>query len=105
MQNEPGHQEELLDEVDVEVTVKAGRQVPPARRYRIRIDKEQKVVEQPVVTGRFILSLVGKTAESYLLSQRLHGGQVEEVSADKEVDLRTHGVERFMTLKRDPQEG
>jgi hypothetical protein len=96
--------EEVLDEVDVEEYGKAGRQVPVARRYRIRIDREQKVVEQPVVTGRFILGLVGKTPEQYLLSERVHGN-VKEIGADEQVDLRAHGVERFMTLKRDPQEG
>ena len=42
--------EEILEEVDVEEYGKAGRSVPLARRYKIRIDKEQKVVEQPVVS-------------------------------------------------------
>lgn len=105
MQNETVHEEEVVDEVDVEEAVKAGRPVPPAKRYRIRIDKEQKVVEQSVVSGRLILSLVGKTPETHLLSQRLRGGHVDEVGADEKVDLRERGVERFMTLKRDPQEG
>jgi hypothetical protein len=97
--------EDIVDEVDVEEAVKANRPVPRARRYRIRIDREHRVVEQPVVTGEFILSLVGKTPAEYLLSQRLRGGHVEEVAPDREVDLRGAGVERFMTLKRDPQEG
>lgn len=98
-------EEEILDEIDVEEFAKAGRPIPRARRYRIRIDRELKVVDQPVVTGRFVLGLVGKTPEGYLLSQRLRGGHVQEVGADEEVDLRAAGVERFMTLKRDPQEG
>lgn len=95
----------VADEVDVEDAVKAGRPVPDAKRYRIRVDKEHVVSDRPVVTGRYVLSLVGKTPETYLLSLRLKGGHVEEVEADAEVDLRTRGVERFMTLKRDPQEG
>jgi hypothetical protein len=105
MENETVQEEELVDEVDVEELVRAGKPVPRAKRYRIRIDKEQKIVEQPVVTGRFILSLVAKTPETYLLSQRLRGGHVTEIEADEPVDLRERGVERFMTLKRDPQEG
>lgn len=93
--------EDIVDEVDVEEAVKANRPVPRARRYRIRIDREHRVVEQPVVTGEFILSLVGKTPAEYLLSQRLRGGHVEEVAPDREVDLRGAGVERFMTLTCD----
>jgi len=96
--------EEILEEVDIEEYVKSGKPVPRARRYRIRIDRELKVVEQAVVTGSFILGLVGKSPEQYLLSQRVKG-QVTEVGADEEVDLRARGVERFMTLRRDPQEG
>lgn len=92
-------------EVDVEEEAKAGRPVPEAKRYRIRVDKERVISDRPVVTGRYVLSLVGKTPKTYLLSQRLKGGHVAEVDADEEVDLRIRGVERFMTLKRDPQEG
>lgn len=97
--------EGIVEEVDVEELVKANLPVPRARRYRIRIDREMKIVEQPVVTGQFILGLVGKTSAEHLLSQRLRGGHVDEVAPDQEVDLRSAGVERFMTLKRDPQEG
>jgi hypothetical protein len=95
----------ILDEVDIEEEAKAGRDVRRARRYRIRIDKERHVTEQEIVTGRYVLGLVGKTPEAYLLSLRVRGGHVEEIEADEKVDLRKRGVERFMTLKRDPQEG
>jgi hypothetical protein len=104
MASEKDEAEELIDEVDIEEYAKADKKVPPARRYRIRIDREQKVVEQAVVTGRFILSLVGKTPEKYLLSQRVRG-QVKEIGPDEKVNLQEPGVERFMTLPRDPKEG
>ena len=97
--------DEILDEVDIEEEAKAGRDVRRARRYRIRIDKEKHVTEQEIVTGRYVLSLVGKTPETHLLSLRVRGGHVEEIEAEEKVDLRKRGVERFMTLKRDPQEG
>lgn len=96
--------EELIDEVDIEEYGKAGKDVPPARGYRIRIDREQKVVNKAEVTGREILGLVNKTPEKYLLSQRVRG-QVKEIAADDPVNLREPGVERFMTLPRDPKEG
>jgi len=98
-------EEIIIEEIDVEEYVKQGRHVPHARRYRIRIDREQHVVYKPVITGREILNLVGKTPEKYLLSQRLRGGHVKPVEADEQIDLRGPGVERFMTLKRDPKEG
>lgn len=97
--------DEILDEVDVEEEAKAGRDVRRARRYRIRIDRERYVTEQDIVTGRYVLSLAGKAPETHILSLRLRGGNVEEIEAAETVDLRKRGVERFMTLKRDPQEG
>lgn len=103
MTNEKDEDGEILDEVDLEEEAKAGRDVRRARRYRIRIDKEKHVTDQQIVTGRYVLGLVGKTPEGYLLSLRVRGGHVEEIEADEEVDLRKRGVERFMTLKRDPQ--
>lgn len=104
MTDESGDQG-VLDEVNVEEEVKAGHPVKEAKRYLIRVDRERVISDRAVVTGRYVLNLVGKTPETYLLSIRLTGGRVEEVEADEEVDLRTRGVERFMTLKRDPQEG
>ena len=34
-----------------------------------------------------------------------HGGQVEPIAADKVVDFRKPGIERFQTLALDPTEG
>jgi hypothetical protein len=96
---------EVVEEVDIEEFAKAGRQIPRARRYRIRIDKQQYVVEVSHMTGREILALAGKTPEGYLLSQKLHGGQAKKIDADETVDFTAPGVERFMTLPRDATEG
>ncbi len=77
----------------------------PPLGYRIRIDKEYKEVEAPGLTGRQILTLVGKTPEAYLISQKFRGGRVEPLSADQYVDFTTPGIERFQTLALDPTEG
>ncbi len=95
----------MMEEVDVEEYAKAGKPVPPARRYKLRIDKEFKVTENPSPTGRQILALVGKTPESFALSMKLHSGHAKPVGADEPVDLRQPGVERFMTIPRDATEG
>jgi hypothetical protein len=96
----------IVDEIiDIEEFAKKKIKPPHARGYRIRIDKEYKEVHVPVMTGRQILALVGKTPETYLLSQKLHGGQVIPIGADQRVDFRHPGIERFQTLALDPTEG
>ena len=96
----------ILEElIDLEQWAKAGRKPQRAKRYRIRIDKEYKVVEVDSMTGREILALVGKTPEKYLLSQKLHGGVVEPIKPDQVVEFHRHAIERFQTLALDPTEG
>ena len=96
----------ILEElIDLEQWAKAGRKPQRAKRYRIRIDKEYKVVEVHSMTGREILALVGKTPEKYLLSEKLHGGVVEPIKPDQIVEFHRHAIERFQTLALDPTEG
>lgn len=97
---------EVLDEIiDLEQWAKSNKKPRRAKGYRIRIDKEYKVVEVDSMTGRQILALVGKTPETYLLSQKLRGGRVEPVGADQVVEFHRHEIERFQTLALDPTEG
>jgi hypothetical protein len=91
--------------IDIEEYAKKDKKPPHAKGYKIRIDKDYKVVHVPEMTGREILALVDKTPEKYLLSQKHRGGQVTPVPADKKVDFRHHGIERFQTLALDPTEG
>ena len=97
---------EILEEIiDLEEWAKADKKPKRAKRYRLRIDKEYKVVEVHSMTGRQILALVGKTPETYLLSQKFRGGRVEPVNADQVVEFHRHQIERFQTLARDATEG
>jgi hypothetical protein len=97
---------EILEEIiDLEEWAKAGKKPKKAKRYRIRIDKEYKTVEVHSMTGRQILALVGKTPETYLLSQKLKGGIVEPIKAEQVVEFHLHHIERFQTLALDPTEG
>jgi len=95
----------LLELIDLEEYAKAGKKPQHAKRYRIRIDKEYKEVSVHEMTGRQILGLVGKTPETYLLSEKFHGGVVEPVKPDQIVKFHHHAVERFQTLALDPTEG
>lgn len=97
-----GESDELID---LEEYAKAGKPPPRAKRYRIRIDREYKEVSAPGLKGREILALVGKTPETYMLSQKLRGGQSVPVAPDQFVDFTAPGIERFQTLALDPTEG
>jgi len=100
-----GDTEDMEEIIDLEEWAKAGKKPKPAKTYRIRIDKEKKDVSVPSMTGRQILALVGKTPETHMLSQKIHGGGVEPVTADQVVRFDRPGVERFQTLALDPTEG
>jgi hypothetical protein len=97
---------EILEEIiDLEEWAKADKKPKKAKRYRIRIDKDYVVVEVHFMTGRQILALVGKTPETYLLSQKFKGGRVEPIKAEQVVAFHLHQIERFQTLALDPTEG
>lgn len=97
---------EILEEIiDLEEWAKADRKPKRAKRYRIRIDKEYRVVEVHEMTGREILALVGKTPEAYLLSEKFRGGRAEAIKPDQIVEFHRHQIERFQTLALDSTEG
>jgi hypothetical protein len=97
---------EILEEIiDLEEWAKADKKPKRAKKYRIRIDKQYEIVHVHSMTGREILALVGKTPETYLLSQKFRGGRVEPIAADQVVKFHVHQIERFQTLALDPTEG
>jgi hypothetical protein len=102
MQN--NHEHEGDDTIDLEDFAAAGKPVPKGKKYRIRIDKDVKVVGVDNMTGREILALVGKTPEKFILCQRIKGG-VQPVGPDDTVSFLAPGVERFMTIPNEVTEG
>jgi hypothetical protein len=98
--------QEILDLVEIEEYGKKNQKPPKAKKYRIRIDKAKYEVGVPRMTGRQLLLLAGKTPpERYTISQKIHGGQAKTIGLDEEADFTAPGVERFMTLPLDQQEG
>lgn len=98
--------EVVEDMVDLEEYAASGRRPPRAKRYRIRIDRERYVVEVPSMTGRELLQLAGKRpVEQWMITQKLHSGEVKKIGLDEKVDFTAPGVERFMTLPLDQTEG
>lgn len=100
-----GLQEES-EVIDLEEYARTGQKPPKAKHYRIRVDKQNFVVEVSEMSGRQILELAGKQPpERFRLDQKLHGGQTKKVELDEVVDFTTPGIERFMTLPLDQTEG
>jgi hypothetical protein len=93
------------DVIDIEEFGNAGKEPPKHRRYRIRVDKQHAIFDNEVVTGREILVAVGKEPSRFRLDQKLRGGETKKIELTDEVDLTTPGIERFMTLPLDSQEG
>jgi hypothetical protein len=103
---DPGEVEVVNETVDLEEYAKAGKQPPLAKAYKIRVNGETILVEQPVVTGREVLIIAGLLPpEDYTLRLKMVGGKPEKVGLDEKVDLRRKGVEKFKALPRDQTEG
>lgn len=98
--------ENLPDELeDLEVCAKEGRAARCVRRYRIRIDREQFVVNVTYMTGQQLLELAGKCDVSrWKIFQKLKG-QMVEIGVQETVSFTTPGVEKFKTLPLDQTEG
>jgi len=95
-----------LEVIDIEEYCKAGKHPPKNRRYRIKIDKEKYVVEEPFMTGRDLLRLAGKEPpEEYEIFQKLSGGKLIEISLNENADFTKPGIEKFVTLPLDQGEG
>lgn len=99
-------QENKNASIDLEEYAQNGKSIPEEGPYKIKIDKEKYVVDAPMMMGRQLLGLAGKNPpEQYAVFQRVKGGQTKKVELDETVDLRTPGIERFMTLPLDQTEG
>ena len=96
----------LDDTIDLEEYARRGEQPPLARGYRIKVNGESFVVQEPKITGREILTLAGLLpAEDYTLRVKLAGERPRKVELNETVDLRERGVEKFKALPRDQTEG
>ena len=105
-EQEKGVKEELLEEIDLEVWAKEGKEPKKAKRYRLKIDDKYYVVDQHEMTGAQILELAGKTPPSaFILTMKVRGQGVRTIALDEVVDFSSHKVERFATVPRQVQEG
>jgi hypothetical protein len=113
MINQQGREEPALEEVevivielvDIEEYAKRKEKPPRAHLYKFRIDDVYYTTPKSELTGREILAFAGKTPETYQLRERLGHGKVVAIAPDEIVDLREHGVERFITIPKENTDG
>lgn len=100
-------EEAMLDQIiDLEEYAQRGERPPLSKGYRIRINGEPYVINNPDTTGRELLTLAGLLpAGDYTLRIKLAGQKLRKVELDEHVDLRQKGVEKFKALPRDQTEG
>lgn len=96
----PQHEEVI----DLEAYGKAGKPVPPGKKYQIKIDKQLYQVAVSELAGQEILALANKTPDKYILQQKI-GPNVSRIGADELVSFLKPGVERFMTIPNEVTEG
>lgn len=99
--------DDVIDEiVDLDSYARAGKKPPKARAYRIRVNNEPFVFDEPKPTGREILIKAGLVPpENYTLRVKMAGQKPRKVELDERVDLRQPGIEKFKALPRDQTEG
>ena len=96
----------ILDLVDIEEYVLAGKPIPHAHRYKYRVNKPHFFSETLELTREQILERAGlvPTAQYRLRLKRRHGPPVE-IKPGETVHLRDHEVERFIAQPKEVQDG
>lgn len=91
---------ELVEElIDIEEHARHERPVPHARHYRIKVDGAFHVVHSPEISGEEILRLAGRQGFlAFNVIQHFHGGHEEVIEPHARVNLRSPGIERFITV-------
>jgi hypothetical protein len=100
------HDEGVEMIVDLEEYARLGKVPPLAKGYRIKVNGESFVVNQPQITGREVLVVAALTPpDKYTLRVKVSGQPPKKVELDEQIDLRAPGVEKFKALPRDQTEG
>lgn len=86
--------------INLEHAVQEEAELADCSRFEIRIDAVNHVIDDPIVTGNQLLNLADKRPHTeFLIYQFLRDGSLEGIRPEETVDLRTRGVERFITFE------
>lgn len=99
--------EKWLDVVDVEEYGKTCKEVPPAKEYRIKIDKDYHVVKAPFITGRHLVELGNKQPVGNWEAYKFYSNQAKPVKIKHEevVDLTEKCLIRFVLQPKEQKDG
>lgn len=76
------------------------------KKYQIRINRDKFVVKTDSMKGSEILELANKIPfQNFQLNQLFRHGAVKKINYEEIVDFTEPGIERFMTIPLDQQEG
>jgi hypothetical protein len=91
--------------IDIEEYSKAGKVPEKGKKYRFRVDKTVLVSDKECLTGKEILEKAGLNPAEFLLRQLLKGNNRAPVENEQTVCFTTPGIERFVTIPKDPRDG
>lgn len=96
-----------LDVVDIEEYGKNCKEVPSARQYRIKIDKDYHFVSNQFITAKEIISLQGKTSiELYDVYQFFNGNpKPKKINHNEQINLKEKCLVRFVLQPKEQQDG
>ena len=100
--------EEIIIIIDLEEFSKDKPNERPekGKKYQIRVDRDKYVVHSDSLKGKEILELAEKTPfDRFQLNQKIRTGLVKKIGYEELVDFTEPGIERFMTIPLDQQEG
>lgn len=96
----------IFDIVDVEEYGKQCKEVPIARQYKIRIDKNYHLINSGFITGEEIILLEGKAHGRYDVYKFLNNSpKPQKLNQNDKVNLRERCLIRFVLQPKEQQEG
>lgn len=98
--------EKWLEVAEVEIFGKECKEIPPSRKYKIKIDKDYHVVEGRYITTSKLIALGGKSETAYNVYKFMNGNPKPILILPTEtVDLTEKCLVRFVLQPKEQQDG
>lgn len=93
--------------VDIEEYGKTCKDVPPARQYKIKVDKNYHVVNSPFITGKELIGLENKQPIQNWDAYKFYSNQAKPVKVghNETVDLTEKCLVRFVLQPKEQKDG
>jgi hypothetical protein len=99
--------EPWVELVDIEEYGKTCKEVPPAKHYRIKVDKNYHIVTSPYISGKSLIELEHKQPVQNWDAYKFYSNQPKpkKVGHDEIVDLTEKCLVRFVLQPREQKDG